>query len=472
MRFFSLLILSILTFNASADPIAAVESRMLPIWWIDGKKPEPATLDSRMTYHNTPAISVAVIKDGELAWAKAWGKASEEADRDATTETLFQAASISKPVAAMAALDLAEEGLIDLDGDVNEYLKRWQIPANEFTEDEKVTVRRILNHTAGLTVWGFPGYDPNGEIATSIEVLEGKGNTDPVKVYREPGLDWQYSGGGYTVMQVLVEDVADSDFADVMEQRVLEPLGMTRSTYEQPLPDSLREIAATGYRRSGVPVAGTAHVYPEQAAAGLWTTPSELAKYLLGVRAMAAGEPGVLAAETTAMMLEPGKNDHGLGPGISFADDGKRFGHGGSNEGFKCNMFLSLDGGYGAVVMTNADPGFTLGREVMHALASYYDWPGFEPDIKAVLERSYEDLVRYEGTYRFEGYGDVFVKAGDGRLIVTSTVDEEVEHYVSETENGFFDEKDREAIEFEITDGKATAILAGGGRFRGPRVDN
>ncbi|MEM9373544.1 MAG: serine hydrolase, partial [Planctomycetota bacterium] len=345
-------------------------------------------------------------------------------------------------------------------------------PENDFTVDEKVTLRRIVNHTAGLTVWGFPGYDPNGEWPTAPELLDGKGNTDPVRVYREPGFDWQYSGGGYTVMQVALEDVSGKDFTTLMAERVLKPLEMTHSTYAQPLPAALRSNVALGYRNSGDVVSGGAHIYPEQAAAGLWTTPSDLAQYLIAVREMARGQAGLLEPETATMMLTPGKNNHGLGPAISSADDGSRFGHGGSNEGFKCNMFASLDGGYGAIVMTNADPGFALGQEIFATLAEHYGWPGFEPDVKTVLPKTPAELETYAGTYQLNGFGKIFVAVDDDALLISADFDEDRDRFLPESEHGFFDAQDRTSLAFELDEDGEAAVLIYSGRFRANRIED
>ena len=464
----TLSLLSPIAAPGNEDVPEIVETAILPTWWIDTEPPEPQPLAARMAHFHTPAVSVAVLLDGELAWARAWGVAEVEGKRAADANTLFQAASISKPVAAMAAMVLMEEGELGLDEDINTLLDSWQVPDNEFTRTEKVTIRRIVNHTAGLTVWGFPGYDPRGAWPTAAELLDGKGNTDPVRVFRTPGMDWQYSGGGYTVLQVALEDISGLDFATLMKPRVLPPLGMPRSTSAPPLPAPLRGTAAFGYDGGGQVVAGGAHVYPEQAAAGLWTTPSELVKYLAAVQRMAGGAEGLLQPETVELMLTPGKNGHGLGPILSREADGPRFGHGGSNQGFRCNMFASIAGGYGAVVMTNGDGGFTLGQEVFQALAKHYGWPGFEPQIKRVVEMDDAALAVYAGTYELEGYGKLEVEPGNGELRISMSWEDEVDRVLPEAEHVFFDADDRTPVVFDVVEGRAVALTAGG-RFRAER---
>jgi CubicO group peptidase (beta-lactamase class C family) len=339
------------------------------------------------------------------------------AGRPATTGTLFQAASISKPVAATAALTLVEEGRLALDTDVNGYLTSWKVPESSFTAVESVTLRRLLRHAAGLTVHGFPGYARSAEIPDAVAVLEGRGNTAPVVVDTTPGTLWRYSGGGYTVVQILLSDVTGQPFADLMRARVLEPAGMMSSTYEQPLPEARWAEAATAYRPDGQPVEEGWHVYPEQAAAGLWTTPTDLARWGLAILAAYDGkEGGVLEPGTARAMLTAGMGRYGLGPGIG--EDGKWFGHGGSNEGFRCQLVVFLDG-RGAAVMTNGDRGGELIPQILATLALQYDWPDFRPEERTVAEVDAALLDALVGSYRVERLDlDATIERRDGRLYI------------------------------------------------------
>ncbi len=233
-----------------------------------------------------------------------------------TDATLFQAGSISKPVAAMGALRLVEQGTLSLDEDVNTKLKSWKVPENEFTATEKVTLRRLVSHTAGLTVHGFPGYDIEVPMPTTVQVLDGAGNTAPVRVNVVPGSIWRYSGGGYTVMQLLVSDVTGKPFAQYMSEAVLGPVGMSHSTYEQPLPPARAAQTASGYYADRSAVSGKWHVYPEMAAAGLWTTPTDLARFAMEVQQSLAGKSNkVISQAMTRQQLTAQMNDFGLGLG-------------------------------------------------------------------------------------------------------------------------------------------------------------
>ena len=381
-----------------ADPAARVESALLPTFVIRGESTPPRSLAVRMDELGVPGISIAVLADGEIGWAKGYGFADVESRRPVTVNTLFQAASISKPVAALAALQLVEEGRVGLDTDVNTYLKSWLLPVNELAAEAPVTLRRLLTHRAGLSVSGFPGYGPDESVPDAPGVLDGRGNTDPVRVVMTPGERWRYSGGGYTVMQQLVADLRNDTFAAVMRREVLDPIGMVRSTYEQPIPLDRQDDIAKGYRRDGTSVVGGWHTYPEQAAAGLWTTPSELALYAREVQRAWRGESArVLGQPLARQMLTPDEDSWGLGPGIS--EDGKRFRHGGSNQGFRSTFAAHIDGDDGVFVMTNSDSGSELANEIAITVADAYGWSGPRPREFVPVELAPDLRERYTGTY-------------------------------------------------------------------------
>lgn len=450
--------------------IAAIEHGLLPLFTIRGETVRKTPLAERMRQLDVPGVSVAVIDGGEVAWARGWGLADVASGRLVTAETLFQAASISKPVAAMAALRLVERGTIDLDEDVNDYLTSWQVPDNGYTTEKKVTLRGLLTHTAGTTVWGFPGYGPGARVPSTVGVLEGEGNTEPIRVFKEPGESWRYSGGGYTVLQQLLEDLSGRPFPELMQASVLEPAGMWSSTYEQPLPVALRGDAATGYRPHGVPVDGGYHTYPEMAAAGLWTTPTDLARFALAIQRSYAGEDETLLAQQTAhAMLTPFMNGQGLGPGID--TDGLRFGHGGANEGFRCQLTAFIEGGRGAVVMTNADTGGQLASEIILTIAAAYDWPSPMPEEKVVVRLDDSEYARLVGRYEVDDAGSgstvVEVRYTAGRLVLLIPGSPELE-LIAESPTRFFVRGDGAAITFELT--KEEVFIEGMGR-RGRKVD-
>jgi CubicO group peptidase (beta-lactamase class C family) len=362
--------------------ILSVENGLMPAEIAKGAPIPKWTIAERMAHYNVVGVSVAVIDNYAIHWAKGYGSLAKDGTRPITTETLFQAGSISKPVAATAALHLVEAGRLSLDEDVNRKLKSWHVPENEFTRDQKVTLRRILSHSAGLTVHGFPGYAVGDPIPTLIEILDGKppANTPAIRVDLVPGSTERYSGGGYTIMQLLLTDVTGERFPELLENTVLAKIGMQHSTYRQPLPPDWASNAASGYRQNGDPVAGQWHIYPEMAAAGLWTTASDLARFAIEIQKSREGRSNrVLSREMTTQMLTRQIDGAGLGLMLGGTDQAPRFSHGGADEGFQALMMATLDSGKGAVVMANSDNGVQLAQEIVLSIAAEYGWPDYKP---------------------------------------------------------------------------------------------
>jgi len=332
------------------------------------------SLESQMAALHVTGVSIAVIEDGAIAWARGFG-VTRIGGPAVTTDTLFQAASISKPVSALAVLRLVESGKLNLDTDVNQYLKTWKVPENQFTARAKVTLRTLLSHTAGMTVKGFPGYTANSSLPTVVQILNGEppANTPRISVYNVPGRSGSYSGGGYLVVQQLLEDVTDMPFAQLMRDTVLAPIGMTRSTFQQPIPASWLQVVATPYDAEGRNVPGGPHLYPEMAPAGLWTTPSDLALYAIEVQKALAGKSAVLSAAMARQMLSP--NGQGLGPQTGGRKENPYFFHQGSNEGYK-SYLVAYNNGDGAVIMTNGNNGLGLAYDIVSTIANEYKWPG------------------------------------------------------------------------------------------------
>ncbi|WP_020402186.1 serine hydrolase domain-containing protein [Gracilimonas tropica] len=442
-----------LSCQTNEQDISSIENDLLPTFYIQGEKPEPASLADRMEHYNVPGLSVAVFRNGTFGWAKGYGMADKASNTPVTAQTLFQAASISKPIAAMAALDMAEDGIIDLDADINEYLSSWKLKDNEFTTDEKVTLRRILNHTAGTTVWGFPGYERTDNIPNAVGVVSGQGNTDSVFVYKVPGVSWQYSGGGYTVMQIALSDAAQKPFEEIMAERVLEPLSMHSSTYAQPLPDQLHDRAASGYRSDSSEIEGKWHVYPEQAAAGLWTNPTDIGRYAIAVQqALEGSNEEVLNSATVQEMLTPGDNNYGLGLGIRY--DGSHFGHSGSNAGFRSDFAASKKGGNVVVIMTNSDSGSPLIAELMQAIFRHYGWPQLQPTVKEKAALSEETLRSFVGKYQIAELGEISIVFRDSGLVVPKEnfIQTEID-LVPENDSTLFDASDGTPFHFTFRDG-------------------
>jgi len=387
---------------------------------IQGKPATRWTLAERMTQHKVPGVSIAVVEGGRIAWARGFGVKEAGKPDSVTPATLFQAASISKPVAATAMLRLVERGTLNLDTNVNRYLTSWKVPDNKFTTTEKVTLRRIVSHTAGLTVHGFPGYATTDPIPTVVQVLDGKkpANTDPVRVDTTPGAIERYSGGGTTIMQQLLVDVTGKPFPALMQELVLGPAGMTSSTYEQPLPAARAPEAAHAHRQDGKEIPGGWHVYPEMAPAGLWTTPTDLLKWALAITAARAGRSTTLLSQgMTQQMLTAQKNEVGLGPFVGGTGRNFHFGHGGANEGFHSELVMYPELGVGAAVMTNGDGGPILIQEVLRALAAEYGWPDYGAENLPALTLDAKAVAGLVGTYLVAGV-TVRVEQDSGRLML------------------------------------------------------
>ncbi|HJY36697.1 MAG TPA: serine hydrolase, partial [Steroidobacteraceae bacterium] len=400
---------------AMEQRIARIESDLLPAVLVKGESRQPAKLADRMQELHVPAVSIAVINDGRIEWARAYG-VTRIGGPPATPNTLFQAASISKPVSALAVMQLVQEGKLNLDADVNDYLRSWRLPASDLTKTQKVTLRRLLSHSAGMTVHGFAGYAAGEKVPTLVEVLNGAApaNSAPIRVDIVPGTQWRYSGGGYEVMQQLVEDVTQRPFAQVMSGRALRPLGMSNSTFQQPLPATSMPNVATPYDSEGKPIAGGPHVYPEQAAAGLWTTPSDLARYVIGIQKAAAGGSGtVLSPDSVRTMLTSVIGHQGIGPQLGGTAPHQYFTHGGANEGYRCLLVGYVDGD-GAVVMTSGDQGGEIMSAVMRSIAAAYEWPDFAPPERVLTKIDPGTFDRYVGAYKFDDGGPTMTVWRDG----------------------------------------------------------
>lgn len=426
--------------NDSSDVqqrIKTVESNLIPAVRIKGRA--PGRLEQRMKELRIPGVSVAVIDHYKIEWAKGYGMADSQTKTPVTPDTLFEAGSVSKPIAALVALKLIEEGKLSLDRDVNSQLKSWKVPQNEFTQKHAVNLRGILSHTAGFTVHGFPGYAVGEPVPTLPQIFDGvpPANTKPVRVEKVPGHGFQYSGGGVTVMQQLVIDVTGRAFPQLAHDLVFSPLGMTSSTYEQPLPVGRAARAASGHNRPGKPIAGRWHVYPEMAAAGLWTTPSDVARYVIEIqRAHESRSQKVLSHAMVEEMLTPqGGGPVGLGPFLDGADGSRRFSHGGDDAGFVCKFVAYLDRGQGAVVMTNSDNGGQLVQEVLGGIALAYVWPGYLLPERELVRVDPKILNAYLGTYDVGLFGKIKVEIRGDRLFAVSPLGGESElFFESETQ--------------------------------------
>jgi CubicO group peptidase (beta-lactamase class C family) len=360
----------------TAEHIQHIEKAAAIVPQAEGKPPITLSLAELMEKFKIPALSIAVIDNFRIVWAKGYGVVSPDSKSPVTTKTLFAAGSISKPVAATAALHMVEQGKLFLDENVNDKLKTWKVPDNEFTQTEKVTLRRLISHTAGLTVHGFPGYDVDAPIPTIVQILNGEkpANTPPIRVDIVPGTKFRYSGGGVTIEQLLMTDVSGKPFPVLLRETVLDKIGMRNSSYEQPLPPARAAETAGGAYPDGKPVHGKWHVYPEMAAAGLWTTPTDLAHFAIEIALSKNGKSNrILSQKMANEMLTPVLEEVGLGFFMDKQNPGQ-FGHDGADEGFQALLTMNADTGKGLVIMADSDNGISAADFVLRSVAKEYSW--------------------------------------------------------------------------------------------------
>ncbi len=382
---------SVETRAVDAAIIERVERGLLPPVTVVGEELR-YSIEQRMAELQIPALSIAVFDNYELQWAKAYGFADVEGKAPATEETTFLAGSISKSVNALAVLLAVADGELSLDAPINDALTSWKLPDNDLTRATPVTLRMLLSHTAGLTVHGFPGYAAGEQLPTLQQILDGAppANTPAVRVDEAPDARFRYSGGGTTISQLALIERSKQPYNELLAKCVLEPLGMERSSFDQQLtPERLRH-AAVGYDGSGHAIAGKRHAYPEMAAAGLWTTPTDLAVFFLEIARARAKRPSrvpsAVAEQMTTKASEASGDGIGLGVFLHERNGALFFGHGGADAGFQANALVSLDGGYGVIVMTNSDNGLRIVPEIERALFAEYKWPGADaPRVRVAL---------------------------------------------------------------------------------------
>ena len=376
---------------------AAVFAQQAPTPAPTSPPPQPgplavADVEAVLKQFNVPAVSVAVINNFAIEWARGYGVADKEAGTPVTAETMFQAASISKTVAAMASMRAVQDGKFALDQDVNTILKSWKLPVGEHTKERPVTPRGLMSHTSGTgDGFGFPGYAPGVPLPTTQQILDGQppSNRREVRLERAPLTGFKYSGGAVTIQELALSDALGKPFVQIARDSVLNPVGMTNSTFEQPLPAAREKQAARAHNRMGDRMGDPWHVYPEHAAAGLWTTPTDLAKFLIEVQRTLAGPLApkgpagrVLSRPTMLEMVTPvGVGPFAVGFQVGKEGEGWYFSHGGSNWGFQCHMIAHRLKGYGLVLMTNGDNGGALMQELRRRIQQAYKWDVFDQAI-------------------------------------------------------------------------------------------
>ncbi|HVF47386.1 MAG TPA: serine hydrolase [Pyrinomonadaceae bacterium] len=395
---------------------------LLPIA-VKGETRLQMKLADRMQFYKTPGVSVAFINNGQVEWARAYGTREAGGREPVTTETIFQAGSISKAVTAIAVLRLVEAGKLKLDEDVNQKLVSWKVPENELTKEKKVTLRRLLSHSAGVNVPSFmPGYLKTGQIPTLVQLLNGtKPATNlPIRVEQAPGGGFSYSGGGYTIVQQLLIDVVGKPFPELMDDLVFRPLKMKNTTFEQQPSTKIDRPVAAGHDANGQPPPGKWRMFPEMSAAGIWSTASDLARLAIDIEKAQRGKSKFLSAATVNEMLVPQAGRWGLGFTVDGEGSSRRFGHGGDNGEFSANLVAYATSGQGVVIMTNGVRGGRLISEILRSIAHEYGWPDFRAKEKTIVKVDPKVYADYIGRYQFEFSSDyVLTIIAEGDKLVT-----------------------------------------------------
>ncbi len=454
--------------NNTKENIAKVENGLFAPVQIEGEK--TWNILDRMAFYKTPGLSVAVMQNYRLVWAKGYGFANDSSKTPVTAQTLFQAGSISKSLNAVGVLKLAEEKKIDLYADINTLLKNWQFPYDSLSKGKKITMANLLSHTGGINLSGFGGYLPGKPLPTIVQVLNGEKPANSPRIHSafEPGLRPEYSGGGIIISQQIVMDITGQDYAAYMQQAVLKPLGMNNSTFSQP-PSGINEaMLATGYNIAGNPIPGKYRIFPEQAAAGLWTNPTDLAKFVIGIQLAYEGKSAkLLNRQSAALMLTPYQNKMGIGLGtfINVKDSTKYFSHPGATVGFQSIYYGSLQGGNGVVVMLNSGSQ-QLVTEVVNSVAKVYGFKDlYHPNIKKLAPMPAADVLQtYTGQFQLGPNRVLTILLEDAHLYVRMQGEMKRELFAEEANKFFLRELPYELEFVKDADGIVNLVLYADGQ--------
>ncbi|TWR30665.1 serine hydrolase [Mucilaginibacter pallidiroseus] len=401
---------------------------------------KPWTIQERMAFYKVPGVTVAVIRNYKLAWAKGYGWADVAAKIPVTEKTLFQAASVSKSLNAVGVLKLVQEGKIDPDKDINYYLKSWKYPYDSVSKGNIINIKHLLSHTGGISVHGFGGYSVTDSLPTIVQVLNGTkpANSERIRSLTAPGAKFDYSGGGVTVSQLILTDITGQPYDTYMYKNVLKPMGMDNSSFTQQPAKNRAALLATAYSADGSEVKGKYHIYPEQGAAGLWTNPTDLSKYIIETQLAYEGKSArVLNQQTTKLRLTPYLTGGALGVFIDSLADGVYFQHSGGNEGFKCQYYGSLQGGNGVVVMINSDNAGIIG-EIVNSVGKVYGFKGLNRS-KVYTEVAVDAAVlqTYVGEYEMKP-GFILTVTREGNKLFAQGTGQDKIGLFAEAQNKFF----------------------------------
>ncbi|MDF3126127.1 serine hydrolase domain-containing protein [Rheinheimera sp. 1928-s] len=452
---------------------ASVEKALLLPVQFSKEKLKTFTVNERLSHHKVPAISFALIHKGELSWASGYGAISASSDQAITASTVFQAASIAKPVTAFAVMRMQDQGILDIDVSIENYLKSLTLAQGKQTAEAPVTFKNILDHSSGLTAGGYLGYEKGTEIPSDRQVFNGvkPATSKAASVEATPGTMVRYSGAGYTLAEITLSDMFGQPFERVMDDWVLSKLGMNHSSFAMDYPQKQGVQIALGHDSSGKTLTGGWRVHPEQAAAGLWSTPTDLAKLTIELSRAYKGKSKLLSQASAKKMLAPVMPDKDLSaefggqPAMTLIVAGAAeqflFQHGGGNIGYRCLLVMYPETGDGAVFMTNSDAGYSVGLEMIRAASFVYNWPGFKP--KAVDKRkvNLKEQTLFVGEYHFDsGWQADIVQTAQADGIAVKFPNGDIYPLTAvQGENTYLHEDTGVGVSFSITAGQPKILL-------------
>lgn len=407
--------------GSQEELIKRVESHLSPAVRVEGELISYYSIEERMNYFNIPGVSIAFIEDEKIAWTKQYGYTGGDVNWPVTESTVFQAASISKPVSAIAALQLFEDEGFDLDRDLNDYLTSYKIPESRFTQNEKVTLRRLLSHSAGFNENLFEGYSKWEEIPELNQILYGlyPSKSGPITPFLIPGTLFYYSSGGYTILQQLITDITGKSFSEYMDERIFSRLNMNHSTFVSPLPKYLCVSPAVGHYSDGESIKGNWLIYPQLASSGLWSTASDLAKLIIELQKSFNNKYSCIFSNSVVkMFLSRQIDDFGLGFFLDGAENSLMYSHTGNNCGYRSKLLVFANKSEGVVVMTNSDNGTVLIDEIIRSLSYVYDWGIYASKVKRMIYLDHKTLQKFEGVYNFDSNYDIAVSATENGLFI------------------------------------------------------
>lgn len=452
-----------ITDTAKSQAQLAVESGLLQAVNFADEPLHQFHVLERMKEFNVPGFSFALISDGEIEWTGYYGVKDANTGTPVDHETLFQAASIAKPVTAFAIGRMHDAGLFELDAPVEQYLTDFVLPGQQMWTSS-VTLRNILAHTSGISGGGYPGYEQGVELPTELQILTGMSpaNTQAIRLENEPNTTIAYSGGGYTLIEHMLQARLESDFADIMQEWVFEPLDLSASSFLQPLPQTAHEKVAKAHELDGAVVDGGWNNYPERAAAGLWTTADDLARFAIEVRNAYLGDSELLSQATAHEMLSSQIDDAAVGFLVRGEGDSFTFRHAGSNRGYFGYFVMHLNSGDGAVYLSNSNNGSTLGAEMLRAASRHYGWAEMQTELYTRIELDSESLEILAGTYEMNTGWQVRVTylAGNNQIALVFPNDD-IYPLVPIGAGRFIYQRDGTQARFEIQEGIQSIELYG-----------